>query len=146
VDQPASIPTEDRNNSSIKAITGKTSRGTTGPVVQPLTTPLYLDIKLEANTEFTETMAPEHNAFIFVIKGEVCLLNEGNEATLIKRDQLAVLTKGESITLMANEQAAQFLLIAGRPLEEPIARGGPFVMNTEDEIQQAFNDYRNGQL
>jgi redox-sensitive bicupin YhaK (pirin superfamily) len=107
---------------------------------------LYLDIKLEANTEFTETMASEHNAFIYVIKGEVCLLNEGNEVTLIKRDQLAVLTKGESITLMANEQAAQFLLIAGRPLEEPIARGGPFVMNTEDEIQQAFNDYHNGQL
>lgn len=141
-----SIPTEHRDNTSIKVITGKTSHGTTGPVVQPLTTPLYLDIKLEANTEFTENIAPEHNAFIYVIKGEVSLLNEGNEATLIKRDQLAVLTKGASVTLNANEQAAQFLLIASKPLKEPIARGGPFVMNTKDEIQQAFNDYRNGQL
>jgi redox-sensitive bicupin YhaK (pirin superfamily) len=141
-----SIPTEDRDNTRIKVITGKTSHGTKGPVVQPLTTPLYLDIKLEANTEFSETLEPEHNAFIYVIKGEVSLLNEHNETVLVNPNQLAVLTKGASITLKANEQAAQFLLIAGRPLEEPIARGGPFVMNTEDEIQQAFNDYRNGQL
>jgi redox-sensitive bicupin YhaK (pirin superfamily) len=140
------IPTEDRGNASIKVITGKTSHGTTGPVVQPLTTPLYLDIKLEANTEFTETLEPKHNAFVYVIKGEVSLLNEHDEAVLIKPDQLAILTKGVSVTLKANDQAAQFLLIAGKPLNEPIARGGPFVMNTEDEIQQAFSDYRNGQL
>jgi redox-sensitive bicupin YhaK (pirin superfamily) len=140
------IPTEDRGNASIKVITGKTSHGTTGPVVQPLTAPLYFDIKLEANTEFTETLAPDHNAFIYVIKGEVSLLNEHDEAVLVKPDQLAILTKGVSVTLKANDQAAQFLLIAGKPLNEPIARGGPFVMNTEDEIQQAFSDYRNGQL
>lgn len=140
------IPTEDRNNANIKIITGKTSHGTTGPVVQPLTTPLYLDIKLEANAELTETLAPEHNAFIYVIKGEVRLLNEHNEAVLIGRDQLGVLTKGESLVLKATEQAARFLLIAGKPLNEPIARSGPFVMNTEDEIRQAVYDYHNGQL
>jgi redox-sensitive bicupin YhaK (pirin superfamily) len=140
------IPTEDRGNASIKVITGKTSHGTTGPVVQPLTAPLYFDIKLEANSEFTETLEQKHNAFVYVIKGEVSLLNEHDEAVLIEPDQLAILTKGASVTLKANEQAAQFLLIAGKPLNEPIARGGPFVMNTEDEIQQAFSDYRNGQL
>jgi len=141
-----SIPTENRNNTSIKVIAGTTSHATTGPVVQPLTVPLYFDIKLEANAEFSETLPLEHNAFVYVIKGEIRLLNEQDETALIKRDQLAVLTKGESLTLKSNEQATQFLLIAGKPLNEPVARGGPFVMNTEDEIQQAIHDYQNGQL
>jgi redox-sensitive bicupin YhaK (pirin superfamily) len=141
-----SIPTEDRNNACIKVISGKTSHGTQGPVAQPLTAPLYFDIKLEANTTLTETLPHEHNAFVYVIKGEVTLLDEQNEIVSIKRDQLAILTKGESLTLTANDQSTQFLLIAGKPLNEPIARGGPFVMNTQDEIQQAFSDYHNGQL
>ena len=141
-----SIPTEDRNNASIKVISGKTSHGTQGPVEQPLTAPLYFDIQLEANTTLTETLPHEHNAFVYVIKGEVTLLNEKNEIVSIKRDQLAILTKGESLTLTANDQSTQFLLIAGKPLNEPIARGGPFIMNTQDEIQQAFSDYQNGQL
>ena len=141
-----SIPTENRNNTSIKVIAGTTSHATTGPVVQPLTVPLYFDIKLEANAEFSETLPLEHNAFVYVIKGEIRLLNEQDETALIKRDQLAVLTKGESLTLKSNGQATQFLLIAGKPLNEPVARGGPFVMNTEDEIQQAIHDYQNGQL
>jgi|TARA_B110000977_G_C11053255_1_gene483106 redox-sensitive bicupin YhaK (pirin superfamily) len=141
-----SIPTEDRNNASIKVISGKTSHGTQGPVEQPLTAPLYFDIQLEANTTLTETLPHEHNAFVYVIKGEVTLLDEKNEIVSIKRDQLAILTKGESLTLTANDQSTQFLLIAGKPLNEPIARGGPFVMNTQDEIQQAFSDYQNGQL
>jgi len=141
-----SIPTEDRNNASIKVISGKTSHGTQGPVEQPLTAPLYFDIQLEANTTLTETLPHEHNAFVYVIKGEVTLLDEKNEIVSIKRDQLAILTKGESLTLTANDQSTQFLLIAGKPLNEPIARGGPFVMNTQDEIQQAFSDYQNGLL
>tara|TARA_B110000259_G_scaffold188256_1_gene245967 strand:- start:2665 stop:3519 length:855 start_codon:yes stop_codon:yes gene_type:complete len=141
-----SIPTEDRNNASIKVISGKTSHGTQGPVQQPLTAPLYFDIQLEANTTLTETLPHEHNAFVYVIKGEVTLLDEKNEIVSIKRDQLAILTKGESLTLTANDQSTQFLLIAGKPLNEPIARGGPFIMNTQDEIQQAFSDYQNGQL
>jgi|TARA_B110000261_G_scaffold23462_1_gene25077 redox-sensitive bicupin YhaK (pirin superfamily) len=141
-----SIPTEDRNNASIKVISGKTSHGTQGPVEQPLTAPLYFDIQLEANTTLTETLPHEHNAFVYVIKGEVTLLDEKNEIVSIKRDQLAILTKGESLTLTANDQSTQFLLIAGKPLNEPIARGGPFIMNTQDEIQQAFSDYQNGQL
>ena len=141
-----SIPTEDRNNASIKVISGKTSHGTQGPVEQPLTAPLYFDIQLEANTTLTETLPHEHNAFVYVIKGEVTLLDEKNEIVSIRRDQLAILTKGESLTLTANDQSTQFLLIAGKPLNEPIARGGPFIMNTQDEIQQAFSDYQNGQL
>ena len=141
-----SIPTEDRNNASIKVISSKTSHGTQGPVQQPLTAPLYFDIQLEANTTLTETLPHEHNAFVYVIKGEVTLLDEKNEIVSIKRDQLAILTKGESLTLTANDQSTQFLLIAGKPLNEPIARGGPFIMNTQDEIQQAFSDYQNGLL
>jgi len=141
-----SIPTEDRDNVSIKVISGETSHGTEGPVAQPLTNPLYFHIQLEANTTLSETLPQEHNAFVYVIYGELNLLDEQNETVSIKRDQLAILTKGESLTLSANDQASQFLLIAGKPLNESIARGGPFVMNTQDEIQQAIQDYQKGQL
>lgn len=142
----AEIPTETRPGANIKVISGQTSQGTQGLVTQPLTEPLYFDIKLEANTEFTEILTAEHNTFIYIINGEVGLLNEQNETVLITRDQLAILTKGDSITLKATDQGAQFLIIAGRPLNEPIARHGPFVMNTETEIRQAIHDYQNGLL
>jgi len=140
------IPVEARTGSSIRVIAGETSQGTQGPVVQPLTEPLYFDIKLNANAEFTETLPPEHNAFIYVIKGNVSLLNGQNEKVIINRDQLAVLTKGDSLALRANEQATRFLLIAGKPLNEPISRSGPFVMNTQAEIRQAIHDYQTGQF
>jgi redox-sensitive bicupin YhaK (pirin superfamily) len=60
------------------------------------------------------------------------------------RDQLAVLTHGDKVEFQAGDLASRLLLVAGKPLNEPVARGGPFVMNTEAEIQQAFSDYRSG--
>ena len=140
----AHIPTEIRNGSVIKVISGKTSQGTTGPVSQPLTDPLYVDVSLQPDTDFDEDIAPGHNAFIYVIDGEVKL--EDAEATQLSlgRDQLAVLSQGDTVALRSGDQAARFLLVAGKPLNEPVARGGPFVMNTDAEIQQAFSDYQRG--
>jgi redox-sensitive bicupin YhaK (pirin superfamily) len=140
----AHIPTESRNGSVIKVISGKTSQGTTGPVSQPLTDPLYVDVSLQPDTDFHEDIATGHNAFIYVIDGEVKL--EDAEATQLSlvRDQLAVLSQGDTISLRSGDQAARFLLVAGKPLNEPVARGGPFVMNTDAEIRQAFSDYQRG--
>ncbi len=140
----AHIPTETRNGSVIKVISGKTSQGTTGPVSQPLTDPLYVDVSLQPDTDFDEDIAPGHNAFIYVIDGEVKL--EDAEATQLSltRDQLAVLSQGDTVALRSGDQAARFLLVAGKPLNEPVARGGPFVMNTDAEIRQAFSDYQSG--
>ena len=140
----AHIPTETRNGNVIKVISGKTSQGTTGPVSQPLTDPLYVDVSLQPDTDFDEDIAPGHNAFIYVIDGEVKL--EDTEATQLRltRDQLAVLSQGDTVALRSGDQAARFLLVAGKPLNEPVARGGPFVMNTDAEIRQAFSDYQSG--
>ncbi len=140
------IPLETRPGTSIKVITGNTSQGTAGPVSQPLTEPLYLDVSLEANTTFSEALPEQHNAFVYVIEGSVTLETEQGESTKVIRDQLAVLTKGTVIDLHSQDQMARFLLIAGKPLGEPIARSGPFVMNSQAELQQAYMDYQSGQF
>ncbi len=138
------IPLETRPGTSIRVITGETSQGTVGPVSQPLTEPLYLDVNLEANTAFTESIPGQHNAFVYVIQGSIRLENEQGEKTSVTRDQLAILSQGTTIELESQEEPARFLLIAGKPIGEPIARSGPFVMNSQEELQQAYMDYQSG--
>jgi redox-sensitive bicupin YhaK (pirin superfamily) len=140
----AHIPTESRDGAVIKVISGKTSLGTMGPISQPLTDPLYLDVSLQPDTEFDEDIVAGHNAFIYVIGGEIKLEDANAKQLSLGRDQLAVLTQGDTVTLRSGNQAARFLLVAGKPLNEPVARGGPFVMNTDAEIRQAFSDYQRG--
>ena len=138
------IPLETRPGTSIRVITGETSQGTVGPVSQPLTEPLYLDISLEANTAFAESIPGQHNAFVYVIRGSVRLENEQGEKTSGTRDQLAILSQGTVVELESQKEPARFLLIAGKPIGEPIARSGPFVMNSQAELQQAYRDYQSG--
>ncbi len=140
----AHIPTESRNDTVIKVISGKTSQGTSGPVSQPLTDPLYLDVSMQPDTAFNEDIAADHNAFLYVIDGEVVLEGTDTKQLSLGRDQLAVLGQGDAIALRSGGQATRFLLVSGKPLNEPVARGGPFVMNTEAEIRQAFSDYQRG--
>jgi hypothetical protein len=140
------IPVETRPGTSIRVITGETSQGTLGPVSQPLTDPLYLDVSLDANTAFSESIPELHNAFVYVIQGSLRLENEQGEKISATRDQLAILSQGITIELESQEQPARFLLIAGKPIGEPIARSGPFVMNNQEELQQAYMDYQSGNL
>ena len=135
------IPVEVRPGTQVRVIAGETSFGTQGPVSQPLTQPIYLDITLAADTEFSEIIPGTHNAFIYVVKGQVTL-----DSRNLQRDQLAILGKGQILKLRSHQDGVQILLIAGQPLNEPIARGGPFVMNTRDELQQAFSDYQAGRF
>lgn len=140
----SNIPVESRPGTKIRVIAGKTSLGTAGPISQPLTEPLYLDVSLDANTSFSEEIAEHHNAFVYVIEGSVTLESDQGGTVSVVRDQLAILTQGASIELESTEQAARFLLIGGKPLGEPIVRSGPFVMNTREELQQAYSDYQSG--
>jgi redox-sensitive bicupin YhaK (pirin superfamily) len=135
------IPIESRQGTSIRVITGNTSQGTQGPVSQPLTKPLYLDVTLNSDTEFRETLPKLHNAFIYVVKGSLAL-----DEDRLTVDQLAVLGKGDQVNLRSEQQGVRFLLIAGKPLGEAIARSGPFVMNTQAELKQAFIDYQSGRF
>ena len=138
------IPVEQREGSEIRVITGTTSRGTTGPVVQPLTQPLFLDISLAAGQLFDESLQPLHNAFIYGIEGETAVNDVDGKPQRVSKDQLAILSQGDSIILTAGSSASRFLFVSGKPLNEPVARGGPFVMNTEQEVRNAFDDYRAG--
>jgi len=145
---PASrIPEESRDGGTlIRVITGTTSGGTRGPVVQPLTDPLYLDVVLPAGGVFMENTPPHHNAFVYVINGPVLAGDPDGNDVRLQRDDLGILAHGDSVALRAADVDTRFLLVAGRPLNEPVVRGGPFVMNTRNEVQQAFRDFEQGRF
>ena len=120
-----------------------TSRDVQGAVSRPLTQPLYLDIVLPAGVAFEERLAAELNAFIVVYRGAVAVADDTVTAL-----QLAILDTdlaADGVRLTAREDS-RLLLVAGRPLQEPIVQHGPFVMNDEQEIYQAISDYRQGRL
>ncbi len=130
------------NGTEIRVIAGQTDRGTTGPVSNSSVNALYLDVSLPAEQLFTQKLDHDAHAFIYLIDGEIAI---GEQARMINSSQLAVLQKGEQLTVTA-KQNSRFLLLAGKTLNEPVARGGPFVMNTRTEILQAFEDYNNNRF
>ena len=141
------IPVETRGDGvTVSVITGTTSLGTSGPVTQPLTAPLYLDIRLPAGAAFSEQLPAHHNAFVYVIQGTVVLRDADDRPVELGRDDLGILAHGEQVRLTAGADGARLLLVAGAPLNEPVARGGPFVMNTRAEIEQAQADYAAGKF
>lgn len=142
--EPEQIPEQvDENGIAIKVIAGRTSQGTEGPVTEIAADPLFLDIRLPAGAEYQELVPSGHNGFIFVIDGQVDIIDSEGTAHTIAEKHLAVLDKGNSIIARSTDKA-RFLLVAGRPIGEPISRHGPFVMNTPEEIEQAYADYRDG--
>ncbi len=133
----AEIPTQRRHgNVEVRAIAGKA-----GAVTDRPTEPIYLDVTLPPNAEFWEDVPATHSAFLFVVDGSVQI---GDEA--LPSRTLAILGDGEAVAVETRDQAGRFLLIAGRKLDEPIARAGPFVMNTQSELRQAIADYQSGRF
>jgi len=141
------IPVERRNaGSELRVIAGTSSRGTAGPVQQPLTGPVYFDLRLPARVVFSEPLAGDLAGFILVYDGDVTAAGQSGDQVKVERDQLGILSAGQRVELRAGASGAGLLLIAGRPLREPVARWGPFVMNTEAEIRQAISDYQQGRM
>ncbi|MCK5901780.1 MAG: pirin family protein [Cocleimonas sp.] len=135
------IPKEIRGGDCfLKVIAGKTKNGTQGAMSHDLIDPLYWDIHFSQHATFSDKIPAGHNAFIYVIEGEITVYGES-----VTKNQLAVLSDGHHIEIKS-ASSARFLLIAGKPLNEPVSRSGPFVMNTDEEIQQAFADYESGKL
>jgi len=117
------------------------SHGVTGAVTREATAPLYLDLHLGAGSHFAQPLPAGHNAFVYVYRGAVTI---AGQAVPVQR--MAILAnEGDGLRIEASEDA-KALLIAGRPLREPIVQYGPFVMNTKEEIYQAVEDYREGRL
>ncbi|MBS3955887.1 MAG: pirin family protein [Methylomicrobium sp.] len=116
-----------------------------GPIQGISTGVLFLDVHLPVGGRFDHTVDAMHNAFVYPYEGQVEMGPIGNRRSLASQTA-GVLSPGDRIEIQAVDQAAAFLLLAGRPLGEPIVQYGPFVMNTREEIEQAMTDYRNGQL
>ena len=128
----------------VKVIAGKVG-DVTGPIVQPATDPLYLDIALEPGKAWAYALPEGHNAFAYVFEGALTV-GEGEEARALDLQEMAVLGGGELLQLRAGNQPARLILVAGRPLREPVMRHGPFVMNTRQELMQAFVDFQEGRF
>ncbi len=139
---PGRIPELDREGSRIRVVAGE-AFGTTGPVAGIDVDPLFLDVTLVKGALFEVPLPPEHNAFAFVTEGAVRL---GPSRREVRAGQLAVLAHGDRAMATCDAGSGRMILLAGRPIGEPVARGGPFVMNTEDEIRQAWEEFRAGRL
>jgi quercetin 2,3-dioxygenase len=109
------------------------------------TDPLYLDVRLPAGAEFSAPIAAGHSAFLYTYEGSAKIGAAGAAKPLPHR-AAGVLSDGESVRVQAGAEGVRFLLLAARPLREPVVQYGPFVMNTREEIEQALADYRDGHL
>ena len=143
--QPEEIPAHALpGGGSAKVIAGKLHIGDNviaGPIDGLSTAPLYLDINLPTGAHFTHPVAAGLNAMLYVFEGSLLL-----GGTPLEMHHAAVLSDGEALTVQAGPNGGRFLLLAGRPLREPIVQYGPFVMNTVEEIEQAVRDYQSGRL
>ena len=125
---------------TIKVIAGKFENAE-GPVKGHNVEPVYLDVELNKDKKFNFKLTSTHNTFIYLINGEIEIGKKKHDN--VKDSTLILLSKGEDLSVKAKSNA-KFLLISGKPINEEIARGGPFVMNTKAEILQAVQDYHNG--
>lgn len=125
----------------VKVIAGEFG-GAIGPVEGIVTAPVYLDIALQPGAALTLDLPAGHHGFAYVFEGEHALV--GGEA--LRRSELGVLSDGTQLQVAGADKPSRLLLVAGRPLNEPVARYGPFVMNTPAQIQQAIADFRAGKF
>jgi redox-sensitive bicupin YhaK (pirin superfamily) len=135
------VPQFSRGGATVRVIAGH-SHGVAGAVQREATQPLYLDVHLEPGAAFEQPLPASHNAFVYVYRGALSI-----EGIAVPVQRMAILAnRGDGAALQAGPDGARALLIAGRPLNEPIVQYGPFVMNSNEEIFQAVEDFRSGRL
>ncbi len=136
---PAAIPVfEPGDGNRIKIIAGRYA-GIEGPVSAVATEPLYLDVHLVPQTELAVPVAADHAGFVYVYEGVAVA---GDKP--LAKGELGVLGSGDRLSLRTGDEPARLLVVAGKRLGEPVAKYGPFVMNTQAELHQAVADYRAG--
>ena len=128
------------SDKTVKAIAGK-FKSAEGPVIGHSVEPVYFDIELKRDKEFNYELPSTHNSFIYLIEGEIKIGEKTHDK--VENSTLILLSKGQQLKVTSLTKA-KFLLISGKPIGEQIARGGPFVMNTKQEILQAIDDYHKG--
>ena len=137
--EPQEIPEFKDQDKKVKIIAGN-FQNKIGPA-KGYVNPIYLDIELEKVKNFIYNIPSSHNSFIYLVSGEIKVGNKTHEK--LENSTLISLTNGSSLKI-SSVKKSQFLIIAGKPIGEPIARGGPFVMNTKQEILKAVQDYHSG--
>jgi redox-sensitive bicupin YhaK (pirin superfamily) len=142
--QADQIPTVAMDNGGVvRVIAGQATvdgQVITGPIDKITTQPIFIDVRLPAGASFRQTLPAGHNAFVYPFEGKVTIAG-----ALLAEHQAGVLSAGDHVVVQTLA-AARFLLLAGKPLDEPIVQYGPFVMNTRSEIEQAIVDYQRGRL
>jgi redox-sensitive bicupin YhaK (pirin superfamily) len=140
----ATLPIDESAGVRVKVIAG-TRGAITGPVKAAHVDARYFDIELAPGAHFEEPLPTDHAAFFAIYEGEA-EVPSANGQQAVQALSLVTLGPGEAASLTAGAEGARALLISGRPLREPVAWGGPFVMNTREEVLQAFEDYRQGRF
>ncbi|MGY6215650.1 pirin family protein [Methylolobus aquaticus] len=136
----------DQAGGTVRVIAGTFAQGgqcVAGPIQGLSTEPLYFDVILPAGAEFRAPVPGSHHAFVYLYEGTAVV---GDEGQALPHRAAGILGDGDTVRLRAGSEEARFLLLAGKPLGEPVVQYGPFVMNTRDEIEQALADYRDGTL
>ena len=136
--------TKREDGARVRVITG-TVDGVSGPVTGIVANPIYLDVFVPAHASFIQSIERGHTAFAYVFEGEAKFAGDENEdETTISSPRLVVFGDGDDVKVSTGATPVRFLLVSGKPLHEPIARYGPFVMNTEEEIEQTLLELRKG--
>ncbi|USG61840.1 pirin family protein [Sneathiella marina] len=139
--EPEDVPFAQIEKGQIRVLAGEVE-GIDGPVCGPVSDvaidPVYIDINLQSGGSYRHSVEPGHTAFVYVFDGSVEVAGK-----TVEKHHLAILSDGDSVQL-SSRGGGRMILVAGRPIGEPVARYGPFVMNTFEEIQQAVEDFRSG--
>ena len=118
--------------------------GITGPVSDIIAGPEYLDVTVLPGRSWTHPTKPGDTVFAYLFEGSACFGPEDAETVCAEHGTVVLLGDGDEVALRAGKDSARFLLISGKPIGEPIAWGGPIVMNTREELERAFDEYRHG--
>jgi redox-sensitive bicupin YhaK (pirin superfamily) len=138
--RPEAVPEVKDENGLIRVLAGQYN-DIQGPAEDPNTQVMYIDVALEPGASFKHTLPESHAAFICVFEGEAQVAD-----TRMPHHHLAVLSNGDELEISSGPDGARFILVAGKPIGEPIVQYGPFVMNNRAEIEQAMRDYHSKQL
>ena len=137
------IPIVETDGATTRVICGEL-QGVTGPVRDIIAGPEYLDVTLRPGATWTHSTTLGHTVFVYLFEGRACFGPDTEHAICDSHGCVVLFRDGDEVTIRAGETGVRFLFVSGAPLGEPIAWGGPIVMNTREELQRALEEYRNG--
>jgi redox-sensitive bicupin YhaK (pirin superfamily) len=144
----ADIPIAEIDGGKVKVIAGRFVTGAgdiVGPIQGLTTAPVFYDVELAAGKTFEAELPVTHNAFVYGYEGDMSI-GEGSGQDTLSAQSAGVLSAGDCVRITANAEPVRLILLAGKPLNEPVVQHGPFVMNTREQIEQAIRDYQDGSL